>query len=190
MSTMSEALNAELAKLDKARLRPLNLKEIESRGARVSATLGAFLTERGLPEGEQPLLVTFRHREDAFEPVSHEGKNYFVIGSDEGTSLCVLRGAEEIWSLDIAESELPARFVSSSLPQFLALLNVFDGEQHRLEDEDDRKVHVAVKDLKRRLGGLDQRALSGGENWWSVVISQIEETLEYRLDREARLSAA
>jgi hypothetical protein len=35
-----------------------------------------------------------------------------------------------------------------------------------------------VKELRRRIGGLDQRAISGAENWWSVVIQQIEETLE------------
>jgi hypothetical protein len=175
---MSEALNAELAKLGKETLRPLNLKEIESRGVRVSAALGAFLSERGLPEGEQPLLVTFRHRENAFEPVSQDGKNYFAIGSDEGTTLCVLRGAEEVWSLDLADNDLPARFVCSSLPQFVALLNVFDAEQDRLEDEDDAVVRKVVKELRRRIGGLDQRAISGAENWWSVVIQQIEETLE------------
>jgi len=129
-----------------------------------------FLVCDGLPE-ESPLYVTFRH--EGFETLDYEGNRYIVLGDDFGTWLCLTEESGELVSVS-PDTDLPTRFVNSSIRDFVALLDIFQDTQRERRgtgSEGDGKV---IEELRRSFAERDPSALDDPESWWSVVLEQME----------------
>ena len=124
----------------------------------------------GIPENHskirESLLITFY--EDPF-PVEFQQENYLVIGDDYGTKIGIKKTTEEIYS--IKESE--TRFINSNIEVFLKFLQIYISvEFEKVSDED---IAELINGVEERFNHLDSKSLEDEENWWPVILEQIEE---------------
>jgi hypothetical protein len=123
-----------------------------------------------LPARFEPLLLEF------FE-VPKQMDGWCVLGTDGACELRVDRGSGGLTAFD-PEGKLPARFVNSCVSQlgaFIAVYGRYVAETPPVDDEAARFESVAR--LRGTFAELDPAALLDPENWWSVVLEQIEDGL-------------
>ena len=97
---------------------------------------------------------------------------YTVIGNDYGTDICI-NSKGEIISLD-PEQELPTRFINRDLETFLKFLNIFTAYHMKVREVDEEKQIQILDEMKEEFDKLDSRALDYEDNWWSVILEQME----------------
>ena len=117
-----------------------------------------------LPEQYEPLLLTFH------DPKVANGN--VVIGSDYGTELRMVDSA--IVSVD-PTGTLPDRFTNSSIEQLAACLEAHDRFTHTVDAAGNEEAEsLAVDAFVSAIRQIDPDCLSDPENWWTVVIEQIQ----------------
>lgn len=131
-----------------------------------------FLVRVGLPRN-CPLLVSFYEDNRLLHPVKSEDENYLMLGEDNGTIFCLKEKCEEVWSID-PEGELPSRFINSSIRSFFTFLYIYLSHQEALKNASDEEAGNIVRQLRTEFEGIDDRALLESENWWSVILEEIE----------------
>lgn len=96
-----------------------------------------------------------------------------VIGENEGTYLCI-NDHEEIIAID-QENESSIRFINKDLKSLLDYIVIYLISQEKaLEiDDEDERMHILGK-MVEEFKKIDARALDNEENWWAVIIEQIE----------------
>lgn len=95
-----------------------------------------------------------------------------VIGEDEGSYLCIDPHGEVI-AIDRLDGLL-IRFVNKDLKAFLDYIVIYIIFQKKaLEVKDEEGVHV-LENMREEFMKIDEKALSNEENWWAVIIEQIE----------------
>lgn len=97
---------------------------------------------------------------------------YTVIGNDYGTDLCI-DSKGEIISLD-PDHELPTRFINQDLNSFFKFLNQFVVYYTKIGEAGEEEQLQILEKLKEEFNRIDSRALDYEENWWSVILEQIE----------------
>ena len=97
---------------------------------------------------------------------------YTVIGNDYRTDICI-DSKGEIISSD-PEQELPTRFINQDLNSFLKFLNLFAVYYTKVGEAGEEEQHQILKELKEEFNGIDSRALDYEDNWWSVILEQME----------------
>lgn len=95
-----------------------------------------------------------------------------VIGEDEGSYLCI-NPHGEIIAID-QEDESLIRFVNKDLRAFLDYIVVYIIFQEKALGIEDEKGMQVLEDMREEFMELDERALDNEENWWAVIIEQIE----------------
>lgn len=147
----------------------------------------AFLREVGIPRecdlevttdtGDDgwPTLIEYCGRIGVSPPAN--ASRYFRFGQDGGTQLCIdtLDGGAVV-SVDVA-GELPTRFVNSGLDTFVESLFLYAGYCKHASGLSDRQREKLVPLFAEDLRRVDPRSLADVENWWSVVLEQIEDGL-------------
>ena len=98
--------------------------------------------------------------------------SYTVIGNDYGTDLCI-DSKGEIISLD-PDHELPTRFINQDLKSFLKFLNLFTVYYTKIGEAGEEEQIQILEEMKGEFNRIDSRALDNEENWWSVILEQIE----------------
>ncbi|WP_461030281.1 SUKH-4 family immunity protein, partial [Streptomyces sparsus] len=136
---------------------------------------GPFFWAQAQPGRPVPTLAELA-QEHGVQPGPDAG-SYLVMGSDFGRQLCVQYGTAHIVAvpLEADPSGQPAmpQFVNTSLPEFtrcLALLGRMWRLRYGLTPEQAGRWTV---DFQNQLAALDPAALSGPENWWSVLLEQM-----------------
>ena len=129
----------------------------------------ALLLEVGTPT-ECPLFVSFSRTLDRR---SLDGLTYIILGDDGGTQLCIIEGKDEVWSVDPSK-RLPSRFINSSLRCFLTCLALYRDDERSLESATDEEAATLVSEFRLQISAIDSAALSHPENWWSVILEQLE----------------
>lgn len=97
---------------------------------------------------------------------------YIVIGNDLGTNICI-NNKGEIVSVDL-ENEFPMRFLNKNLESLLKYIFIFILYENLLVNVDDVYVSLIIEELKSELNIIDDKALSDDENWWSIILEQME----------------
>ena len=97
---------------------------------------------------------------------------YTVIGNDYRTDICI-DSKGEIISSD-PEQELPARFINRDLETFLKFLNIFTAYHMKVREVDEEKQIQILDEMKEEFNKIDSRALDSEDNWWSVILEQME----------------
>lgn len=95
-----------------------------------------------------------------------------IIGHDYGTDICIDSNGEIISS--DPEQELPTRFINKDLKTFLEFLNIFSEYYIQCGETDEEEQMQLLENIKEEFNRVDSRALDNEENWWSVILEQIE----------------
>ncbi|MBR6771214.1 MAG: SUKH-4 family immunity protein [Lachnospiraceae bacterium] len=147
-------------------------KKEQYRSYALSSSTKRVPCDIGLPNQPLPFL---RFQVEEVKDVILEEK-YIVIGDDLGLAICLSLSSEpdmeqEVVSVD-PEQEYPPRFVNKSLEALLEFIVIFLRYQDRLREEDD--VESVLAEVRKEFTRMDIRALENEENWWTVILEQIE----------------
>ncbi len=97
--------------------------------------------------------------------LGHDGATYFVVLAD-GT----------VASVD-PRSALDTRFVNSTAHHFVASIEALATRRSQLERASGDEAILAVSELRHDLNRVDISALGDRDNWWAVVLDQLEDGL-------------
>lgn len=133
----------------------------------LSSDTEKILCETGLPQ--EPVEGVRFHVNQSEKMINGN----IVIGEDEGTYLCI-NAQGEIISVD-PEGELLTRFVNKDLRAFLDCIVIYLVFQEKaLEIEEEEESKQALDEMIEEFNKADERALDNEENWWAVILEQIE----------------
>lgn len=140
----------------------------EYRSCDLSAESKKILCDIGLPK--EPLsFLQFNIETIKYIQL---GDEYIIIGNDYGTSICINK-KDEIVSVD-PENEYPTRFINKNLICLLKCINIYLSYQEKLIDVNDDEIIKVIEEIKREYEKIDIEALNNEENWWSVILEQVE----------------
>jgi hypothetical protein len=106
-----------------------------------------------------------------------ERGNLIIFGDDYGTSLCLNLDDGCVYSVD-PNNELPTRFVNSNVELLAKSLFAHRRYQSAITKADSEGEQLqAVRILRAELVSLDSKAFNEAENWWAVVLEQMEDGL-------------
>jgi hypothetical protein len=154
-----------------------SLKRVDAQALRADVPLRRtrdFLTSVGLPQCDLPLEVTFHSGQELLVERVVNGAGYWVVGDDYGTKIA-LDAKEQVWSL--GDGEMPNRAINTSLDRFVLFLGIYRSATPALKEATDEQASGIVDGLRGQFSALDPAALAEGENWWSVVLEQVEQGL-------------
>lgn len=136
----------------------------------------SYLTEVGLPT-ERRLEVTFYTDDRLLRPTVVDGTTYFAVSDDLGIVLGVLADTEELWCVD-SSGAIPRRFVNSHIAAFTAFLGIVDLRYRtQIGELSAKRWNLSVRKLRRWMRDRDPLALDHDENWWAVILEQMEHGL-------------
>lgn len=145
----------------------LNTRE-DYRKCNLSNTTKKILCDVGLPN--QPLnFLQFNIEE--IENIKFN-EEHIIIGNDFGTNICI-NSKEEIVSID-SENEYPMRFINKNLETFIEFIITFLSYEDKINNADDDEIMQVIQEIKKEFNIIDIQALSNEENWWSIILEQIE----------------
>lgn len=140
----------------------------EYRNYNLSNTTKKILCDMGLPN--EPLnFIQFNIEEIENIKLDEE---HIIIGNDFGTNICI-NYKDEIVSIDL-ENEYPIRFINKNLETFLEFIVIFLLYEDKINDADDDEIKQVMQELRKEFDMIDIQALSNEENWWSIILEQIE----------------
>ena len=133
----------------------------------------SFLNEVGLVKGFEG--INFYFDSDGIKKTIIKGTEYLVLGDDYGSKLCAELSDETIKAV-YEEDDLPIRYINSSIENFVLFIMFFEQYQLSLNEDEDRNMKK-LSDLQSTFNKYDETALNYEENWWAVIIEQIEDGL-------------
>ena len=127
-----------------------------------------ILCDIGLPK--EPLgFIKFNI--DELKTLKHED-DFVIIGTDLGTNICISKN-DEIISVDF-ENEYPTRLINKNLESFLHFIVIFLLHEDEINSADDDTISQIIQRIKAEFEQIDELALNNQENWWSIILEQIE----------------
>lgn len=148
-------------------------KEILQNEISKNKPIFSFLNEVGLIKGFDG--INFYFDSDGIKKTIIKGREYLILGDDYGSKLCAELSDETIQAV-YDEDDLPTRYINSSIENFLLFIMIF--EQYQLSlDEDENENMKKLSALQSTFNEYDSTALNYEENWWAVIIEQIEDGL-------------
>lgn len=130
-----------------------------------------MLCEDGLPE----VPLHFLHFYTQSDSLIIVNDDCISIGSDNGTEICIDPN-NEIVSVD-AYGVYPKRFVNSSLESLFECVAIYLIYNDRLMSAEDDEISILIGEIRQKFNRVDERALDDEENWWSVILEQVEDGL-------------
>lgn len=143
----------------------------EYRNTKLSEENKQILCDMGLPEKPLEFLSFDLNKIDNIKL----DEEHIIIGNDYGTKICINKN-DEIVSVD-EEGEYATRYVNSSLSKLLAFIEIYDCCEARFDNISDEEAGFVINEVKRKFNEVDAKALSDEENWWSVILEQVEQGL-------------
>lgn len=127
-----------------------------------------ILCDIGLPK--EPLgFIKFNI--DELKTLKHED-DFVIIGTDLGTNICINKN-DEIISVDF-ENEYPTRLINKNLESFLHFIVIFLLHEDEINSADDDTISQIIQKIKAEFEQIDELALNNQENWWPIILEQIE----------------
>lgn len=127
-----------------------------------------ILCDIGLPK--EPLgFIKFNI--DELKTLKHED-DFVIIGTDLGTNICISKN-DEIISVDF-ENEYPTRLINKNLESFLHFIVIFLLHEDEINSADDDTISQIIQKIKAEFEQIDELALNNQENWWPIILEQIE----------------
>ncbi|BDC97649.1 SUKH-4 family immunity protein [Treponema saccharophilum] len=127
-----------------------------------------ILCDIGIPK--EPLgFIKFNI--DELKTLKHED-DFVIIGTDLGTNICINKN-DEIISVDF-ENEYPTRLINKNLESFLHFIVIFLLHEDEINSADDDTISQIIQKIKVEFEQIDELALNNQENWWPIILEQIE----------------
>ena len=130
-----------------------------------------MLCEDGVPD----VPLHFLHFNTQGDELVIVNGNCISIGRDNGTEICIDPN-NEIVSVD-AYGVYPKRFVNSSLESLFECVAIYLIYNDRLMSAEDGEISILIGEIRQKFSCVDQGALDDEENWWSVILEQVEDGL-------------
>ena len=108
---------------------------------------------------------------DELKTLKHED-DFVIIGTDLGTNICINKN-DEIISVDF-ENEYPTRLINKNLESFLHFIVIFLLHEDEINSADDDTISQIIQKIKAEFEQIDELALNNQENWWPIILEQIE----------------
>ena len=89
-----------------------------------------------------------------------------------GTNICINKN-DEIISVDF-ENEYPTRLINKNLESFLHFIVIFLLHEDEINSADDDTISQIIQKIKAEFEQIDELALNNQENWWPIILEQIE----------------
>lgn len=102
-------------------------------------------------------------------------EEYIMIGNDFGTNICI-NPKDEIVSIDL-EDEYPIRYINKNLETFLEFIITFLSYEDKINDAGDDEINQVMQEIRQIFDRIDIQALSDEENWWPIILEQVESGL-------------
>ena len=103
-------------------------------------------------------------------------QEYVVIGNDYGTDICI-NSKDEVISVD-PQNKLPTRFINRDLKSFLDFIVIYIVFRDKISNANDEKEALRLLDeIRKEFEKIDNKAVSYEENWWAVILEQMEQGL-------------
>jgi SUKH-4 immunity protein of toxin-antitoxin system len=131
-----------------------------------------FLVHIGVPKLEE-LSIDFFTESNVLYTTTLDGVKYIVIGDNIGVKMCIKEDSNEILSIDL-RSGVPLRFVNSNIELFLVFVMIYLNESSGKEEIDLEDALTIVDRLRKEYILLDPKALADPNNWWPVILEQVE----------------
>lgn len=140
-----------------------------------------FLIQKGLP-GTSALLITFCASEGTFPtldeycrtrglPQVDRGKEFYRIGTDDGTQICLTHGNGQVIAIDTSGRQ---RFVNTNIASFLRCLDTYRGYASNVQSMSEGRATALAEQTIVTLQEADPAAFSSSDNWWRAVAEQME----------------
>jgi hypothetical protein len=121
------------------------------------------LTASQLPSRYEHMNLTFYGRE------CRPKGEHVIIGDDYGAEFCVSLSDGAIHSIDPRE-ELPTRFVNSGILELARFIEVSES----FSDTPINDTAMLSRRMREALTQIDAKAFADPENWWAIVLEQME----------------
>lgn len=72
------------------------------------------------------------------------------------------------------ENEYPIRFINKNLEFFLKFVVIFLSQENEINEANDDEMNQVMQKIRTEFDMIDMQALSSEENWWSIILDQIE----------------
>jgi hypothetical protein len=115
------------------------------------------------------LLVTFYTDDEFLRPLTAAEETYSIVGDDYGTKIGLGRNGD-VWSVD-PEHQLPRRLINTSIAHFVLFLGLYE-QFENAQETGNREPYLS--ELRTQFEESDLFALSNEDNWWSLILEQIE----------------
>jgi hypothetical protein len=136
----------------------------------------SFLANVGVPTREGLLFPFFKRPGEFRMWADKDGEDYLVLAQERGQNLGLSAKSGNISVID-SRDELPMRFVNSDLASLVGFLQLLAETQKRLRGATEDEGRALIEQLRKEFMSNDAKALAGDENWWSVVLEQMEQGL-------------
>jgi hypothetical protein len=125
-------------------------------------------------------FIEFAKEDETLKIHRSNGEDFVVVGtdatSDYTVAVAINRKTNLVYSVDL-NGEYKTRFVNSALHQFTACLLVYRSYSQRLTECDDEDAIVIVSEIRLKFRAIDVKVFDDPENWWGVILEQIEHGL-------------
>jgi hypothetical protein len=101
-----------------------------------------------------------------------DGDNFYRIGTDEGSELCILKGDGSIIAINPSHIH-QRRFVNSSFLLFQRFIDEYAKYADDVSSLSEDEAAELVKNVRARMEEWDAPAFSDPENWWAVITEQM-----------------
>ena len=86
------------------------------------------------------------------------------------------RETGNVMSVDIY-GNYPTRFINTSIGQFVTCLYLVSRERAQFKSLSDADIDCQVSDVQQAIMRVDSTALHNDDNWWAIVIEQMNDGL-------------
>ncbi|MDE7398326.1 MAG: hypothetical protein K2N06_02245 [Oscillospiraceae bacterium] len=112
---------------------------------------------------------------DDFRSMVFNDKKYTIIGGDDVDNLIGVDVDGKVWFLDTVDEF--ETYISKGLKTFVNQLELYRDWNHPPLDDSDEVNDENARQFALEIASLDKDALLYEENFWSVVIEQMEDGL-------------
>ncbi|QDU26509.1 hypothetical protein ETAA8_15870 [Anatilimnocola aggregata] len=142
----------------------------------------AFLAREGLPAAAL-LDVRFESWNGTFPTLGQycddrgwtrdlEAEEFYRVGTDGETQLCIQRGSGHVVSIDPKHRYI-TRFVNSSIGQYISFLHTYSRYCKEVDGVDDDSAQLLVQRTQTYFEETDLQAIVVRESWWSTILEQM-----------------
>lgn len=125
------------------------------------------------------LEIKFLKREE-FRPLVFNDKEYIIVAEDDVGNFVGANIHGKVYFLDPCDIDTGEKieiYASKDISTFCAQLTLYQGWEVLPVNASDEEIEASARQFAKKLKILNKDALSDSENFWSLIIEQMEDGL-------------